>query len=274
MTKKSKYYLICILFIFIIICSSINPIHTSYGDNTVEQEPSVLLEKATNDRELEKINQEEKVSSKSKQNNNNNNNNNIEKLVNTKCMWTTDRVNLRSEASTNSDKILTLDKRVKVETQNMPFLEKWTKVKYGDKDGYIFSKYLTDQNISISESNRWGIELTDEEVDLLAKILWVEARGESDLGVSAVCEVILNRMVASQFPDSLKEVLSQKSQFSSWGLRGKAQPTERELKIIHDVLRGNSDILSMDVMYFSTKPRNKHVEIEIGNHFFCREGAK
>ena len=130
---------------------------------------------------------------------------------------------------------------------------------------------MKDESLLTSDNNRWEVELTDEEINLLAKILWIEARGESDLGASAVCEVILNRIVASQFPDSLKEVLNQKNQFSSWRLRDKAQITKRELKIIHDVLRGNSDILSMDVMYFSTKPRNEHVEIKIGNHFFCRE---
>ena len=30
--------------------------------------------------------------------------------------------------------------------------------------------------------NRWNIKLTNDEIDLLAKIVWVESRGESDQG--------------------------------------------------------------------------------------------
>ena len=41
--------------------------------------------------------------------------------------------------------------------------------------------------------------MTEEEIDLLAKILWVEARGESVEGQKAVVEVIFNRMVSEKF---------------------------------------------------------------------------
>ena len=44
-------------------------------------------------------------------------------------------------------------------------------------------------------SNRWGISLSSDERDLLAKIVWLEARGEGQIGQEAVIEIIFNRMV-------------------------------------------------------------------------------
>jgi uncharacterized protein YgiM (DUF1202 family) len=184
-------------------------------------------------------------------------------------LYTTDRVNLRKEPTTNSDIILTLDKRTEV--RMITSSDKWVKVLYGDTFGYLYKDYVTDVKPFTSKENRWGIELTDDEIDLLAKIVWTEARSQSDDGEVAVCEVIFNRMVALQYPDTLIGVLSDGDAFASWDLRNKATPTEREYEIIEETLRGETDILSLDVMYFSTTPRNDNVEAHIGGHFFCKE---
>lgn len=120
-------------------------------------------------------------------------------------------------------------------------------------------------------TNRWGIELTEEEIDLLAKIVWVEARGESEEGQKAVVEVIFNRMASDLFPDTLYDVLSQKKpvQFSSWKLRDKAKPTEKEYNSIYEVLNGNTNILRDDTLYFATKKLKSKLDVKIGDHYFC-----
>ena len=76
-------------------------------------------------------------------------------------------------------------------------------------------------------NNRWNISLTDEEIDLLAKIVWLEANGEPVEGQEAVVEVVLNRMASDLYPDTLYDVLSQNNpvQFVSWKRRDKAHPT-------------------------------------------------
>lgn len=118
--------------------------------------------------------------------------------------------------------------------------------------------------------NKWNISLTPDEIDLLAKIVWVECRGESDKGQQAVIEVIFNRMIHESFKGTLYEVLSKKRQFSSWKSRNNAEPTEKEYKNIESVLNGESEILDLDTVYFSTSPRNKNITIHIGGHYFCR----
>ena len=119
--------------------------------------------------------------------------------------------------------------------------------------------------------NRWGIQLTEEEIDLLAKILWVEARGESDGGQQAVVEVIFNRMISEEFPNTLYDVLSQKKpvQFASWKLRDTAEPTEREYASIYAVLEGSTNIVREDTLYFATKKLTRNLDIKIGGHYFC-----
>ena len=119
--------------------------------------------------------------------------------------------------------------------------------------------------------NRWDIELTEEEIDLLAKILWIEARGESEAGQQAVIEVIFNRMVSEEFPDTLYDVLSQKNpvQFASWKLRDTAEPTENEYEIIDKVLSGQTSVVKKDTLYFATKKLTRNLDVKIGGHYFC-----
>ena len=119
--------------------------------------------------------------------------------------------------------------------------------------------------------NRWNITLTQEETELLARIVWLEARGEPVEGQQAVVEVVFNRMASSLYPDTLYGVLSQSNpvQFCSWKNREYAMPTEKEYQSIKDVLEGKTALLRNDTMYFSTFPLTDHVEQKIGGHYFC-----
>ena len=119
--------------------------------------------------------------------------------------------------------------------------------------------------------NRWDIRLTDEEIELLAKIVWVEARGESVTGQQAVVEVIFNRIISDEFPNTLYDVLSQKNpvQFSSWKLRDTATPTEKEYESIYAVLNGETSLLREDTIFFATKKLTSDLDVQIGGHYFC-----
>lgn len=118
--------------------------------------------------------------------------------------------------------------------------------------------------------NRWNISLSQDEINLLANIVWLESRGESEIGQKAVCEVILNRMKHTNFEGTLYEILSARNQFSSWGSRNNAHPTDETYKIVKQVLNGKTQILSKDYVYFSTSPRNNKGTVKIGNHYFCK----
>ena len=54
---------------------------------------------------------------------------------------------------------------------------------------------------------------TDEETDMLAKTVWGEARGCSDIQQEAVVWCVLNRVDDPRFPDSIESVINQKNEF-------------------------------------------------------------
>ena len=59
--------------------------------------------------------------------------------------------------------------------------------------------------------NRYAeLHFSDEDVYILACLVYHEARGESFEGQVAVVEVVLNRMLSDYFPDTVEEVIFQK----------------------------------------------------------------
>ena len=71
------------------------------------------------------------------------------------------------------------------------------------------------------EGNKLSDSILPEEITLLARLIYAEARGESFLGQVAVGAVTLNRLVSQEFPDTLTKVIYQKTnnvyQFSPIG---------------------------------------------------------
>jgi len=58
------------------------------------------------------------------------------------------------------------------------------------------------------------IPLTDYEIEILSKLIHLEARGEPEEGQIEVARVVLNRVNDVQFPDTIEKVIFQKRQFT------------------------------------------------------------
>ena len=75
------------------------------------------------------------------------------------------------------------------------------------------------QNIIVEEISRGQIIekqiLPDEDIDLIALVTMAEAENQCDEGKRLVIDTILNRVDSSYFPNTVHEVIYQKSQFSS-----------------------------------------------------------
>lgn len=67
---------------------------------------------------------------------------------------------------------------------------------------------------SSSTVARNGITLSQDEIDLMARLVRAEAGGESYEGMVAVASVVLNRVSSSKFQDSVRGVIYAKNQFS------------------------------------------------------------
>ena len=112
------------------------------------------------------------------------------------------------------------------------------------------------------------IELTWAEMELLARVVWVEARGESFEGQQAIAEVVFNRMISDKFPNTLVEVIYQHEQFRSAPLLEKAEPSQTQYEAIEAALEGPNQ-LPTNVFYFASYKTNPYVWGEIDNHIFC-----
>lgn len=84
--------------------------------------------------------------------------------------------------------------------------------------------------------------LSEEDRNILLKIVEAEATGQAVEGKMYVAAVILNRVKSSDFPDSVKKVVYQGGQFSpvSDG-RINCKPTETTIEAVNRVLAGETD---------------------------------
>lgn len=112
------------------------------------------------------------------------------------------------------------------------------------------------------------VQLTDAELELLAKLVWVEAQGECFEGQQAVAEIVFNRLASPDFPDTLHSVIYGEGQFRSADLLEDAEPNQTQYDAIELAYYGPY-ILPEDVMFFAKGPLNDHVWGRIGGHVFC-----
>lgn len=117
------------------------------------------------------------------------------------------------------------------------------------------------------------ISISDEEYELLKRIVAAESQTQRLEGRKAVVEVIFNRVLSDEFPHTVKGVLSQKGQFSTWRMRN-ASWVEPELAaeaieaVIHD---GRTVLPDTGYVYFSRgKSRYGTDYIKIQDHWFGR----
>lgn len=115
---------------------------------------------------------------------------------------------------------------------------------------------------------------TNEEYQLLAKIVQVESGYESYEGQLAVANVILNRVASSNFPDTIKDVIYSGKQFppAHNGLLAKAVPNASVLQAAKDALNGKNNVEGA-VYFFNPKyssGSNLTVVATIGNHRFAK----
>jgi N-acetylmuramoyl-L-alanine amidase len=142
-------------------------------------------------------------------------------------------------------------------------------------DGICGSKTLLYLGLDNSSSSTASTQYTDADVELLAKVISAEARGESYEGQVAVGAVILNRVAHPSFPDSISGVVYQNGAFScvndsNWY----ADVAESSKRAALDAING-WDPSGGAIYYFNASKtsdsfmHSRQVITVIGNHKFC-----
>jgi N-acetylmuramoyl-L-alanine amidase len=120
-------------------------------------------------------------------------------------------------------------------------------------------------------------KIDEEDLELLARIIYLEAGYEPFEGQVAVGNVVLNRVESSLFPNTIREVIYHPGQFSPvrTGEFDRAVPSDTAYRAALEALSGTS--YAGDALYFFN-PRvtrhsfflSKEVVAEIGNHRFIK----
>ena len=113
-----------------------------------------------------------------------------------------------------------------------------------------------------------GLKLTDEETTLLARLIYVEARGECEDGQQAIAEVVLNRITSGLFGNSLTNLINDESQFVPRKLLKEAKPGQAQYEAIDRALYGPY-VLPKEVMFYGRVRTTDSVWGNIGAHIFC-----
>ena len=116
--------------------------------------------------------------------------------------------------------------------------------------------------------------LNQSEMDILARVIYSEARGEPYVGQVAVGAVVMNRIQSDRFPDNIRDVVFQRGAFTAvddgqfW-----LKPDKTAYLAAQDAVRG-WDPTYNSLFYFNpktatsawiwTRPQN----VTIGNHIF------
>ncbi len=115
-----------------------------------------------------------------------------------------------------------------------------------------------------------------EEIEMLAKLVHGEARGESFEGKVAVASVTNNRVLSSKFPNSIKKVVLQSGAYTAVADgQYDQQPGKESYRAVYAALSGE-DPSSGALFYYNPKTatdnwiRSRHIIKKIGKHVFTR----
>ena len=129
---------------------------------------------------------------------------------------------------------------------------------------------------SLKQNKKEVINITNEDLLLLSKLVTGEARGESYEGQVAVAAVVINRVKDPRFPNSIKDVIYQKNAFSVVNDGSiNMEPTESAYNAAIEALYGKDPT---DKAVFFWNPdiatckwiKTLNPYLKIGNHVFAK----
>lgn len=132
--------------------------------------------------------------------------------------------------------------------------------------------------INVFNYSNGQLKLSQSDIDLMAKLVYAESRGEPFEGKVAVASVVLNRVVSPGFPKTVEGVIFQKNAFSCV-VNGaiKAYPDENCYNAVYEAIRGKDPTNEALFFYNPTiatcswmKDKEKLNPTKIGNHLFFK----
>ena len=143
-------------------------------------------------------------------------------------------------------------------------------------DGIAGTKTLTAMGIMSSSSSSGSSSNNSSNVNLLARAIYGEARGEPYTGQVAVEAVILNRVKSSKFPNTIAGVIYQSGAFDAVSDgQINLNPDSTSKKAAQDALNGWDPSYGAIYYFNPSTATNKWIwsrplTVTIGKHRFCK----
>lgn len=121
---------------------------------------------------------------------------------------------------------------------------------------------------------------TKKELELLYAITWAESGNQPYAGQVAVAETVINRVDSGIYPDTIKQVIYQKSQFNGVERSNFGYYTDETVRAVHEAI--NNPIFNKSVVYFANvsistnrgfvrRVIEPNKVVKIGEHTFASE---
>ena len=144
------------------------------------------------------------------------------------------------------------------------------------QDGIIGTATAAKMGLQLAGSSGSSGNKYQGDVNLLARVVYGEARGEPYRGKVAVAAVVLNRVRHASFPNTMSGVVYQKGAFSIVA-DGQINltPDSDSIRAARDALNGVDPTSGCIYYYNPDKTNNKWmlsrpIMVRIGRHVFCR----
>ena len=170
-------------------------------------------------------------------------------------------------------------------TAEIPLPEARTRIEYRSvaipyEEVYVEQEYIIETvEVESHAENRYSqLNITDADIELMAQLIYHEARGESFTGQRMVAEVVLNRVLSSKFPNNIRDVIYQHHtmpdgstmwQFSPAPILASTTANSQQYDAVRAAIL-ETPITDANVLYFSVGAYNNDVFARIGGHVFCR----
>lgn len=142
-------------------------------------------------------------------------------------------------------------------------------------DGIVGAKTAAAMGITLTSSSSSSTTSTSSDLNLLARVVYAEARGEPYTGQVAIAAIVLNRVRSSSFPNTIAGVVYQPYAFTcvNDGQINLA-PNQTAYNAARDALNGWDPTYGCLFYYnpataTSAWIRQKTIKLYIGSHAFC-----
>ncbi len=149
----------------------------------------------------------------------------------------------------------------------------------GFSGGWIFDKedmpeepFLFDASMPEQQENRYeGYLLADNDKYTLACFVWAEAAEEAPEVQQAVAEVVLNRVVSPEYPNTVRDVIYQTEFYRAAGAMARLGELPPEAYWAVDAAMYGPYILPEDVCFYSAWEKGKEPWGQLGSFTFTKK---